>query len=337
MTPSMLTRPAGRRISVLAEWTNSCNLTCSLCPISKPDMRPRGHMSLELWDAILDSCVREGHFVEWAHFFGEPLLWKHFFEGMERWRASGISRLGRISTNGLLLSDDKIDCIAESGVAYLRVCLDSTRPEVYRRLRGSQAHDQVVAAVARVLGRAPELHCQVQILRSSENPDEGPSHVFRLFGRRRNLSVFVSDCQHIGGDSTLSFHRNPAPDPRTCAKVDYEHCPITWDGRIGLCCMDYPLLNRLGDLSEGSIGAVYLGERAEGVRRAIRAGDYRLAPYCSRCPMDHVGCSYQQVFADRLRPVRRVWQFVRRSPRQIAARIVGAVQRIARIAGRKGG
>jgi MoaA/NifB/PqqE/SkfB family radical SAM enzyme len=253
-------------------------------------------MSLDLWSQILACCRREGHFVDWAHFFGEPLAWEHFFAGMRLWRDSGLSVDGRISTNGHLLTDERIDCIVETKVKCVRICVDTLYPAVYERLRNNSNLDGLLIKVEKFLKKAPDVPCQIQFLRSRENTNENPKDFFKCFRGHKNLSVFVSDCQDIGGDSLLSICKNLNPDPRQCTKVGYEHCVITWDGQIGLCCIDYALRNRLGNMSEGSIEGAYLGEYAEKVRAQIRQGQYELAPYCRQCPMDHVGYQCYEIF-----------------------------------------
>lgn len=94
------------------------------------------------------------------------------------------------------------------------------------------------------------------------------------------MRVFVTQCMDVGGDKSLALRRNVNPDPRSCSKLNYEHCMITWDGHIGLCCVDYRLLNRLGSMDQGSISSVYLGKYAEKARKRVRRGDYSLAPAC---------------------------------------------------------
>lgn len=260
-----------------------------MCPITDPKMREEGHMSLNLWQRILNFCNREGHFVDWVHILGEPLLWKHFFEGMEMWKKSGLSQYGHISTNGLLLTDERIDCISEAGIDFIRICIDTLRPDVYRQIRANDKHDKVIANIHRFLERAPNIQCQVQLMRTTLNPDESPDDFFREFGRRPNMRVFLTQCMNLEGDPSLVLFPNTNPDPRKCSKLNYEHCPITWDGQVGLCCADYRLLNRLGSIIEAnSISEVYLGAYAEDVRKRVRKGDYSLAPACKICSMDHV-------------------------------------------------
>lgn len=280
--------------SVLVEWTSVCNLKCRMCPITNDDMRVEGHMTLELWETILKCCVREFHYVQWAHFFGEPLLWKHFFEGMKMWRDYNLSIHGCLSTNGHLLTDERIECIRDSKISMIRICVDSLRSDVYKKLRNNTHHDSLLTKVQNFLDKAPNIKTQLQMLRTSINLDENPRDYFKHF--KGNFSVFVSDCQDIGAGGELSVCKNPEPNPKICNKVGYEHCPITWDGKIGLCCVDYAVHNLLGDMLGGSISNVYFGEYAEKMRKQIRQGNYELAPACSVCSMDHISYTNNEYF-----------------------------------------
>ena len=281
--------------SILAEWTSACNLRCKMCPLTNDDMRVEGHMSLELWEQILKCCRSEGHFVQWAHFFGEPLIWKNFFEGMKMWYDYKLSRLGALSTNGHLLTDERIECIRDTKIGLIRICIDSLRHDVYKRLRNNSNLDSLLVKVEKFLERAPDIRCQLQLMRSTINIDEDPKDYFKYF-KHKNFSVFVSDCQDIGSGGELSVCKNTAPNPMLCNKVGYEHCSITWDGQISLCCVDYAVHNKIGDMSGGSVTDIYFGEYAEKMRSQIRQGNYELAPACSVCSMDHIGYTNKEYF-----------------------------------------
>lgn len=277
-----------KRLSVLVEWTNNCNLNCPMCTIDNPKMRHKGHMSLDIWQQILDICKKEGHFVDWVHVLGEPLLWKHFYKGMRLWKESGLSQFGHISTNGILLTNKHIDCIAETGIDFIRICLDTLRPDVYTKIRANNNQDTVINNIHDFLERAPNIECQVQLMLTPMNRDESYEDIFKKFGRASNLRIFVTQCMDVGGDASLAYNKTINGDPRKCSKLNYEHCPITWDGQIGLCCVDTFLLNQLGTINAGSISKIYLGKKSELIRRNIRRGDFSLAPACESCPMDHI-------------------------------------------------
>jgi len=284
-----------QRLSILAEWTGFCNLSCPVCPINDEGMRQKGHMSLELWGNILESCAKEGNFVDWVHVLGEPLLWKNFFEGMKLWKESGLSKYGHISTNGQLLTDEKIECIAETGVSAVRICLDTMRPDVYKQIRGNEGHANLIANIHKFLEKAPNIECQIQLMKTKNNLDETADCFFKEFGYGKNMGIFVTECMYFGGKNTLTKERNIERNPGLCTKVNYEHCPITWDGKVGLCCADAWLHNSLGNYTKGSIRDIYCGEAAENIRRQIREGDYSSALTCTFCSMDHLDYSCQLV------------------------------------------
>lgn len=277
-----------RKFNLLVEWTNYCNISCAICPIDAPTMRKPGHMSLELWGKILDDCKRNDHHVNWVHHLGEPLLWKYFEKGMEMWKESGLSVKGHISTNGILLDEDKIRIIRNTEIGFLRICIDTLREEVYRKIRRNNNHSLIIDNIRMVLEKAPELKVQVQLMRTTLNLDENPEEYFEFFGRHKNLSIFYSTVMDLGKKCDFNPVTGKRLNPRYCDKIDYQHCIIGWDGTVGLCCGDYWLANRLGNIKSSSISEVFDGRFANELRRMIKAGDFSLAPTCKTCSMDHM-------------------------------------------------
>jgi hypothetical protein len=277
-----------KNFNLLVEWTNACNIVCDICPIDGPDMRKTGHMSIELWGKILEDCVAHGHYVLWVHHLGEPLLWRHFEEGMAKWKESGLAGKGHISTNGLLLDEKKIEIIRKTGIGSLRICIDTLRPDIYKKIRRNDGHSTVVANAMAALERAPDLKIELQLMRTNLNADESPEDYFKVFGRPANMTVFHSTVMDVGKALDFAVLGGERPSPALCNKIDYQHCVVGWDGTVGLCCADYRLANRLGNLNDGSISEIFDGEYANRVRRMIKSGDFSLAPACLTCSMDHM-------------------------------------------------
>ena len=277
-----------RHFNLLVEWTNCCNINCQICPIDLPGMRPSGHMSLERWKKILDDCTENGHYVNWVHHLGEPLLWRHFDEGMRLWKESGLSSKGHISTNGVLLDKKKIETIKGTNIEFIRICLDTLRPDVYRKIRNNDKHGVVIENIRDILESAPGLSVQIQLMRTNLNADEEPEEILEYFGRKKNLAVFYTTAMDLGKGFDFRAMDDSRADPRQCNKVDYEHCVIGWYGTVGLCCADYRLDNKLGNIKNLSISEVFDGEYANKIRRMIRQGDFSLAPACATCSMDHM-------------------------------------------------
>lgn len=281
------------RFSVIAEWTRYCNLCCPMCDIGSPKMRKPGHMSLELWEKILSDCKKYNMFVNWTHVMGEPLLWENFAEGMKMWKDSGLAKYGRISTNGILLDEEKAKIISETGIEFIRICLDTLDEKIYRQIRNNENHSKVIQNIKNFLKIAPNIRTQVQLMRTNQNWDEDPYKMKRLFDNK--VEIFVTQLMRLNynkGIDNLLYRRTEKPDPQKCPKVFYEHCAISWDGYVGLCCFDSLFLTKLGHLDKNtSLKDFYLSKRADKIREEILKGDYSHAPACKECYMDFLNYS----------------------------------------------
>ncbi len=285
------------KFSVIAEWTRFCNLSCPMCDIGSPRMRKPGHMSLELWEKILSDCKKYNMFVDWTHIMGEPLLWKHFKEGMKMWKDSGLAKYGHISTNGILLDKEKIEVIRDTGLDFIRVCLDTLDEKTYKKLRDNNNHSKIIQNIKNFIRLAPDARIQVQLMRTKENWDEDPYKMKELFDNK--VEIFLTQIMRFSYSQKvdyLLYRKTDKPDPRKCVKVLYEHCPIAWDGYVGLCCVDSLLLTKLGHLSKHTnLKDIYLSEKADRIRGEILRGDLRHAPACRDCYMDFLNYSKEVI------------------------------------------
>ncbi|MFN8641721.1 MAG: radical SAM protein [Candidatus Binatia bacterium] len=128
------TRLIGKPIKLTVEATNICNLRCPACFTgAQLNGRPKTHMSLELYDRLLDEL---GDYLFTLEFFnwGEPLLAKHIVDMVERATARGISTT--ISTNFSFPFDaERAERLVRSGLQVLGVSIDGARQETYEQYR----------------------------------------------------------------------------------------------------------------------------------------------------------------------------------------------------------
>lgn len=281
------------KFSVAAEWTRFCNLSCPMCDIGSPKMRKPGHMSLELWERILSDCKKYNTFVSWTHIMGEPLLWEHFAKGMKMWKDSGLAKYGHISTNGILLNEEKAKIIRDTGLEFIRICLDTLDENLYRKLRNNDNHPKIIQNIKNLIKIAPKLCIQVQLMRTKENWNEDPYKMKELFDDK--VEIFVTQLMRFNynkGIDEMLYKKTDKPDPRKCPKVFYEHCTISWNGYVGLCCVDSLFLTKLGHLNKNTnLKDIYLSEKADKIRKEILKGDYSHAPACKDCYMDFLNYS----------------------------------------------
>jgi len=279
---------SNRKFSILAEWTRFCNLSCPICDIGSPRMRPAGHISLDLWKKILYDCKKYNMFVDWTHSIGEPLLWENLEKGIKMWKDSGLSKYGHISTNGILLDEGKAEIIKNSGIEFIRICLDTLDENLYRELRANEYHQRIIQNIRNFIKIAPNIRTQVTLMKTAKNFDESPETIKKLFDNK--IEVFQTTLlktSHSKNIQDLVSGKAERQKSNICPKVFYEHCVISWDGYVTLCCFDTLLLNKVGKLSERTnLKDMYLSKAADKIRKEILRGDFSHAPACKECSMD---------------------------------------------------
>src|SRR5262249_20361470 len=133
---------------VFVEVTATCNIKCPMCPVTTGLDRPRGTMSYDLFEKILRDVA--GRVPQMSLFLaGEPLLHKRIFDMVEAGTREGIYT--RIHTNALLLTEEKIVRIFESGLDELSFSFDGPTKERYDRVRVGGDYDTCVRLIKRVM------------------------------------------------------------------------------------------------------------------------------------------------------------------------------------------
>ena len=136
-------------LTVTWEITNRCNLRCTHClSDSGPDADVSKELSLEQAKGVVDQLASNQVFQ--IHFGGgEPFTYPGFFELLRHAQSQGFCCLC-ISTNGALLTEDRIQELEKIGGIYLQISLDGATEEVCDSLRGAGAFRRAMSALERL-------------------------------------------------------------------------------------------------------------------------------------------------------------------------------------------
>lgn len=159
---------------VYIEVTNRCNSLCGSCPLTYDHFlpfEPKHHLNWGQFRRITDQLPVIERAV--LHGIGEPLLNPDLPRFIEHLKQRGAYVL--FNTNAVLLTQAKGDQLAAAGLDELRVSMDGTTPEMYKRLRGINKFDQIIANV------------RAFILRQREHGQERPKVSFWFVGMQENL------------------------------------------------------------------------------------------------------------------------------------------------------
>ena len=114
-------------VSVSAELTNNCNLSCPHCCSGSGRMlRKRGFMDIDLFKKIMKELSPYLYNVN-LYFQGEPMLHPLFFSFI----ANCLKTNSVVSTNGHYLSEENSERIVRSGLSKLIISVDGADQETY--------------------------------------------------------------------------------------------------------------------------------------------------------------------------------------------------------------
>ena len=133
---------------VVWNFTNICNLKCKHCYQSAGKRLP-DELSLSKRLDVIDQLAKEDVFSV-AFSGGEPLMDKDLWPVIER--AKKEAMYVSIATNGTLITKDVAKRIANAGVDYVEISVDSTHPEIHDEFRGVQgAWERTIEGIKNVV------------------------------------------------------------------------------------------------------------------------------------------------------------------------------------------
>jgi MoaA/NifB/PqqE/SkfB family radical SAM enzyme len=116
------------------EMTNRCNLACIQC-LRSLGLKPYklGDMDFENYKQILAQFPYTMNIS--LNGFGEPMMYKRFFDVVSYTRQQlPWAKIG-IYTNGMLIDDEKAHKLMNCGLTELNVSIDAAYPDTYKRVR----------------------------------------------------------------------------------------------------------------------------------------------------------------------------------------------------------
>ena len=294
----------GMPVSISAELTNNCNLSCPHCSSGSGLMgRKRGFMDIELFKKVIKELNPYLYYVN-LYFQGEPMLHPQFFSFVVNCQKP----YSVVSTNGHFLSEEHSEQIVGSGLNKLIVSLDGMDQETYSTYRVGGSVNRVIDGLKNV-ARAKKKHnsslkIEIQFLVSRFNEHQIPE--VRQFARSVHALLGLKSMQILNKEDIESWMpsdrrfrrykikegeyviKNSLPD--SCARLWFNPV-ITWDGKVLPCCFDKNAEYIMGDLNQDSFHEIWTGPRYRIFRKSILSGRYMIE-MCRNCTSGLRGVRY---------------------------------------------
>jgi MoaA/NifB/PqqE/SkfB family radical SAM enzyme len=133
--------------SLYLETTNRCDSKCQTCIRTFQSLEPPADLTLERVKAIAEQFPVLERVV--LHGIGEPLLNREIFEIVAYLKTRAATVV--FNSDAISLTAERALKLIESGLDEYRVSMDAATRQTYRKLRGVEQFDRVVANVRRLV------------------------------------------------------------------------------------------------------------------------------------------------------------------------------------------
>jgi len=171
-------------VSIIIGITYACQCKCVHCGMDLNHVERKDEMTLSEIKALIKQARNLG-VVEITLFGGEPLLHKNTEEIVSFVRSLGM--IPTIDTNALLLTTERIEALATSGISCIKVSLDSPEAEVHDQLRGVKGcFEKAIAGLQECISK--NIPCIISTYASKENLASGKLKELIELGRKLGVA-----------------------------------------------------------------------------------------------------------------------------------------------------
>jgi organic radical activating enzyme len=279
---------------VNVDCTMFCNLACIHCPyetVTKLKGKGRQNLSLELHTKLIDEIATTGkghcRFLRYTG-DGEPLLHPKLAEMI----AYAYERTGlpiNVTTNGMLMTEERARALIEAGVAVFDVSIDAHSQEVYGKVRVNGILDVTYECTHRLIRLAKEYggtaKVMVSFVRQPLNMHEADT--FESYWKAAGADFVVMRNLHSCGGNAPDMAAKMwavAPSPRKPCLYPWERMVLKADGELTYCPADWKHIANIGNYADITIAETWQGEAMQALRNAHLSGDFSKHSFCGGCP-----------------------------------------------------
>jgi radical SAM protein with 4Fe4S-binding SPASM domain len=284
------------------EPTNACNMDCLFCGRQAME-RPIAYLDYDIYKKIIDEASQYECFEGISSFsgWGEPLLHQHIFKMIEY--ANKKNLLTSILTNGLLLSDENIIKLLDSGIDHIKISLQGANVNEYEVLRKRGVYETVVANVKRLVTYRDNNSYKTFIQASTSITDESEYEVKNYVGFWEDIvdEIYVDYTkfqrlldvarvkQYLDTKKNVLNERGEIKDSYKEKTFRHQRCVdvhvrlvVHSDNTVPICCSDFRHEMKIGNVKDNSLKEIWDSPRLSSIRKILNE-DIRKIAFCRLC------------------------------------------------------
>ncbi|MFZ5484198.1 MAG: radical SAM/SPASM domain-containing protein [Pseudomonadota bacterium] len=297
-TPLQEVIPLSTPFVLFVDPTSTCNFKCKFCPTGDHDLikstgRWQGRLDFDVYKKVIDDLGDFDQPLKVLRLYkeGEPLLHTRFADMVRYAKDSGHVRYVDTTTNGYLLTPDRVGPILEAGIDRINISVDGMSTEQYWQFTQTRVDfDAFVDNVRRLYEQKGD--CEICVKIPGDILSEADrQRFFEIFGEIADR-VFVENFApcwpsfdvetRTGIQITEGIYGNTIQEVSVCPYIFYSMA-VNSDGSVSLCFLDWARKLGIGDVRQQSLKAIWAGEAMRAHRIAHLQGRRKDDPTCAAC------------------------------------------------------
>lgn len=277
---------------------SACNFKCVFCPtgdrrLIKGTGRYQGAMPFDVFRKIIDDLAEFDGQIKVLRMYkdGEPFLNKNLADMVAYAKASGRVPYIDTTTNGSLLTPDRVGPLIEAGLDKINISVDGMTNQQYKRFTGFDFDfDAFIRNVQWLYDNKGD--CEIVIkLPGDLVEDHQRQEFFDTFGDYCDR-IFIENFApcwpefdveaRTGVTISQGIYQQPIQETDTCPYVFYS-CSVNADGLVSACFLDWGRKLIVGDVRTQSLSSIWNGEAMNRMRLMHLEGRRKGHPVCSQC------------------------------------------------------
>lgn len=276
----------------------ACNLSCAFCPCNTADfMNLERHkmMDMELFQKIVDDLLEFEEPVKVINLygFGEPLLNKNIVEMVRILKDKKVCREIRITTNGLILTEQLSSELVAAGIDMLRFSIEALTAEAYKQIcKIDMNYDELVNQIEYLyqITRGTNTKVSVKILNVALKDDQDANRFYDIFEPVSDYTYIQDTTQawaefdaYVPEGNYEAGNIGDMMDKDKICSFPLTTMTIHSNGAVCVCPQDWKFATKYGMVQDASLCSLWNSLRLRGIQRAHLEGKRYKMPYCKDC------------------------------------------------------
>ncbi|MDY5184628.1 radical SAM/SPASM domain-containing protein [Helicobacter trogontum] len=278
------------------ELNATCNLKCPMCPISLESNSDKKQFvfPFKIYKKVIDEGVSKGLKAIRLNHVNEPLLRNDLEEFIVYAKRKGILDI-YLSTNGLLLTQQRAKSLIESGLDRIQISLDAFSESIYKEMRPGSNYTKVKGHILQLIELKKQMQSITPLIRVNFVRTEINEHElddFIAFWRDKVDMIGAQEMIKIKTARDLKSHTTTKMKTFRCAYPN-QLLVITAEGNVLPCCTFHADTMPLGNLfkeiekdSNFSLEIFWNHKDVQKLRILHKQGAYKNHAICKKCVED---------------------------------------------------